>query len=68
MINIPTLGIYVTVKFSGVALPHALTHLGLDIDRCITTEKNIINILLFRVRLYVVQLITMLVQIIGNSR
>jgi len=54
MINIPTLGIYVTVKFSGAALPHALTHLGLDIDRCITTEKNIIDILVFKVRLYVV--------------
>ena len=40
MINIPTLGIYVTVKFSGVALPHALTHLGLDIDRWIMTEKK----------------------------
>ena len=68
MINIPTLGIYVTVKFSGVALPRALTHLGRDIDRCTTTEKNKLNILVFKVRLYVVQLITMLVQIIGNSR
>jgi len=40
MINILILGIYVTVKFWVVAVPHGLTHLGLDIDRCISTEKK----------------------------